>query len=329
MSSSGPEVPADPAEPADGGPGALARLQQGITLGALALGATWWLFWQQRGEPLWAWCGLALVLGGHALVLGLEFIGLSLQHGSDPAPRASAAQLLRAWWGESLSAPWVFCWRQPFRSRARPDFLPAAPGRTGVLLVHGYVCNRGLWNGWLQRLHAQGVPCVAVNLEPVFGGIDDYVPRLEAAVRRLEAATGCAPVAVAHSMGGLALRAWWAAEGSSDRLAHAFTLGTPHHGTWLARFAFSRNARQMRQGSRWLQSLATREPAARRARFTCFYSHADNIVFPASTATLPGADNRHLEAVAHVHMVEHDTPWQALQARLAALDAARPPLNPR
>ena len=61
---------------------------------------------------------------------------LARVRGSDPAPRASFAQLLRAWWGEVLSAPLVFCWRQPFRSHAEPDHLPAAAqGRLGVVLV--------------------------------------------------------------------------------------------------------------------------------------------------------------------------------------------------
>jgi triacylglycerol esterase/lipase EstA (alpha/beta hydrolase family) len=117
-------------------------------------------------------------------------------------------------------------------------------------------------------------------------------------------------------MGGLALRAWWAADGRDERLHHAITLGSPHHGTWLARFAMTRNARQMQQLSRWLQTLAPRETAARRARFTCFYSHCDNIVFPPSTATLPGADNRHVPGHAHVHLACFEGWWQELQGRL-------------
>ena len=40
-------------------------------------------------------------------------------------------------------------------------------------------------------------------------------------------------------------------------------------------------------------------------RFTCWNSHADNIVFPASTATLAGADNRHVAGVPHVAMAFH------------------------
>ena len=287
------------------------------------LAAGWaWLCWQQ-GHPLWALAGALLIVGGYALVLGLEFSLLRLAHGADdPTPRASPAQLLAAWWAEVQAAPTVFCWRQPFCSQRWPDHLPAeASGRRGVLLVHGFVCNRGLWNPWLQRLRAQGVPFIAVNLEPVFGSIDDYIGILEQAVRRLEQATGLAPVIVAHSMGGLAVRRWWAEHGDEARVHHALTIGTPHRGTWLARFAVTRNARQMQQISRWLQTLAAREPSARASRFTCFYSHCDNIVFPPATATLPGADNRHIAGVPHVHMADRPEPWAELQRWLAATPA--------
>jgi len=141
-------------------------------------------------------------------------------------------------------------------------------------------------------------------------------------MQKLERATGLAPVVVAHSMGGLALRRWWAEHGDNGRVHHALTLGTPHHGTWLARFAMTRNSRQMQQISRWLQTLAAREPAGRAARFTCFYSHCDNIVFPPATATLPGADNRHLPGVPHVHMADRPEPWQALQRLLDPAQSA-------
>ena len=37
-------------------------------------------------------------------------------------------------------------------------------------MLHGYGCNRGLWVPWLRQLHARGVPCQALTLEPVFEG---------------------------------------------------------------------------------------------------------------------------------------------------------------
>ena len=71
-------------------------------------------------------------------------------------------QLLSAWCQECLIAPRVFLWRQPFRSAAIADSVPAAArGRRGVVLVHGFFCNRGLWNPWMQRLEEEGVPFVA------------------------------------------------------------------------------------------------------------------------------------------------------------------------
>lgn len=288
----------------------LARLQQLTTLGLLALAALWAVLAWRAGHAAWATAGGLLIVFGYALVLAVEFVLLRRHHGDDPAPRATPAQLLRAWCSEVGSAPLVFCWRQPFRSRVWPDRVPAdAQGRRGLLLVHGFICNRGVWNQWLRRLQARGVPFVAIDLEPVFGSIDDYIVVVDAAMRRLEQATGLAPVVVAHSMGGLALRRWWLERGDDACVHHAVTIATPHRGTWLARFAVTPNARQMHRHSPWLHALAQREPSDRAARFTCFYSHCDNIVFPPSTATLAGADNRHLPGVAHVQMVDRPEPW--------------------
>ena len=129
------------------------------------------------------------------------------------------------------------------------------------------------------------VPFVAVNLEPVFGSIDHYADIIEAAVQRLESAGGLPPVMVAHSMGGLAVRAWMAAHAGDERVHRVITIGTPHRGTFLGRFGHTHNARQMRIGSDWQRELAAREPPHRYGRFTCFYGHCDNIVFPAVTAT--------------------------------------------
>jgi len=291
----------------------LARLQRFITLGLLAFALLWGVLAWRSCSVAWALAGALLISLGYALVLAFEFLLMRMAHGDDPVPRATVTQLLRAWWGEVCSAPLVFCWRQPFRSEHWPDYLPSeAQGRRGVLLVHGFFCNRGVWNHWLERLHARGAPCVAINLEPIFGSIDDYVGIIDAAIGRLERASGLPPLIVAHSMGGLAVRRWLNERGNEARVLHVFTVATPHHGTWLARFALTANGRQMQQSSAWLRALAAREPARRYARLTCFYSHCDNIVFPPSTATLTGADNRFLPCAAHVHMVSRPEPWQAV-----------------
>ena len=296
----------------------LARLQQFTTLDALLLALLWAVGCWRSGHPGWAVAGALFIVGGYALVLGLEFVLLAQLHGNAPTPRASARQLWRAWWGEVLAAPAVFCWRQPFASGAFADHLPAhATGRRGVLLVHGFVCNRGVWNRWLARLITADIPVVVVNLEPVFGSIDGYIAGIEDAVCRLERCTGLAPVIVAHSMGGLAVRRWWAERADADRVHRLITLGTPHQGTWLARFALAGNARQLRPGSAWLRTLSAREPPGRSGGVTCFFSHCDNIIFPPRHAVMPGADEQHLPGVAHVHMIDHAAPWRELHRWLA------------
>ena len=130
----------------------------------------------------------------------------------------------------------------------------------------------------------------------MFGSIDDHPPLVEDAVRRVTEATGMAPLLIGHSMGGWPSVPWLRAYQSDARMHHAITLGTPHGGTWPGPFQPDDQRRQMRLGGEWVRQLqAAAEPSGRAARFTCWYSNCDNIVFPASTATLAGASNRLLE----------------------------------
>jgi pimeloyl-ACP methyl ester carboxylesterase len=284
----------------------LARLQRTWVVGLMGLSiAAGWSASQGR-LPWWIAALVAMtVLNVHALALACEFIWLRRIDPGPGVPKPTASALWKAWWGEAVTGLRVFGWRQPFRSNALPDELRVAHGKRGVLLLHGFVCNRGLWNPWMQQLSKAGTPYLAINLEPVFGSIDHYVPAIEAAVRRLEETTAMPPVVVAHSMGGLAVRAWLRRQGAHQRLHSVVTIGTPHTGTWLARLAMTENARQMREGSQWLRDLAAVELRSTRALFTCYFGHCDNIVFPAHNATLDGATNHHVPGVAHVHLAFH------------------------
>lgn len=45
-----------------------------------------------------------------------------------------------------------------------------------VLLLHGYGCNSGYWSHLMPLFHAVRISHAALDLEPVLGAIDDYVP---------------------------------------------------------------------------------------------------------------------------------------------------------
>ena len=283
----------------------VARTLQALSL-LLLVWALLGVFGWYSGLTGWLLLAMGLLALLHLPLMALEFLLLRHVGRDDPAPAPGALDLLRAWLAETAGAVRIFAWQMPWRWRRFPDHLPAeAAGRRGLVLVHGFVCNRGIWNPWWPRLRATGVPCIALNLEPVFGPIEAYVPLIDAAVQRLTDATGKAPLLVAHSMGGLAVRAWLRERDADARVHGVITIGTPHHGTWLGRFGLAANTRQMRWHSPWLAELAAAEPASRYRRFTCFHGHCDNIVFPCSTATLAGADNRHLRGHAHMHLLRH------------------------
>lgn len=297
----------------------LAWLQRFLTVSLLAA-ACGWLLYFGRSAPVLAVAGFMAIVLGYSVFLAIEFILVRQVNKSDPVPQPNCKELFGAWLGETLTAPQVFCWRQPFRPEAVPDQLgpPAlVQGRRGVVFVHGFFCNRGVWTPWLRRLQGQGHAFVAVNLEPLFCSIDEYAPQIEAAVQRVTLATGLAPLLVCHSMGGLAVRAWLKQMKAEARAFHVVTIGTPHRGTWLARFGYGHNGRQMRLLSDWQTRLDHEMPAGRHALFTCWYSNCDNILFPASTATLPGADNRLIRGAAHVQLAFVP---QVMQTTLAMLD---------
>lgn len=279
-----------------------------VLLVAIALGV-----WNWSADPLRAAALATLVAFNHVWVLALEFLLLPALTTRDPVPRAGSRELLGAWVAESWQCWCAFAWRQPFRWRAIPDRLEGdgVHGRRGVVLLHGFYCNRGFWMPWLRRLVADRRAFIAVNLEPPFSSIDRYVSLVDDAMARVQAATGLPPLLVGHSMGGLAARAWLLQQstsgtGAGERVFRLVTLGSPHAGTWTARFSRARNGAQMRIGSEWLERLGQAWREGRAGidpdRVTCWYSNCDNIVVPPSTATLPGAANCLVPGAGHVDL---------------------------
>jgi len=267
--------------------------------------------------------GLYLLVLGHPTLLAFEMLLARRVAARNAAPRARWRDLPRAVLFEWIESTAVFGWRMPWRSNAIEDHLPkTSRGLRGVVFIHGYICNRGLWNPWMKRLLKLDRAFVAVSLEPVFASLDEYVPQVERAVRRMEAATGLAPVIVAHSMGGLVARAWLRSRATHKRsdgtgeAARLITIGTPHRGTWLAGLARTINARQMRVSSPWMKALVEQEPPTLSGLITSWWSECDQIVYPPPTAVYPGSEAKQLRAVGHIALTAREEIWNEIRRRI-------------
>ena len=282
-----------------------ARIQRWLVLGSFAL---WWSIavWLWPARP-WLATGCALMpfLITPSLLLYQCFLAARANR-QDAVPQASVTVWLKVALAEWAVANRVFSYWQPFRHYAIANLLSGAAGQRGVVLVHGFFCNRALWTPWMQALRAQGRVFVAVDLEPAFGSISRYAEQVEEAIAQVEQATGLPPVLVGHSMGGLAIRAWAQkfapTSDALGRIHHICTLGTPHDGTEIAQMSHTRNGQEMRRGSAWLAANLSALPDGFSNKCTCFYSNCDNIVFPSTTACLPEADNRLVMGRGHVEL---------------------------
>jgi triacylglycerol esterase/lipase EstA (alpha/beta hydrolase family) len=215
-------------------------------------------------------------------------------------------QGIRLFLGEFRATMTASSWTMPFRTFSTR--IPSRAQGLPVLLVHGYGCNSGYWHSMSEALQKANIAHHAIDLEPVIGGIDEYVPLIHRGIESLCNETGFDKVViVAHSMGGLASRAYLRDHGCK-RIARLITLGTPHHGTSLAHFGVGLNTHQMRWtateqeglASEWLRTLKAGENAAIYHLIVSIYSHHDNIISPQTSSHLEGAKNIELNGVGHV-----------------------------
>lgn len=295
----------------------------------MGLGAT--LLWA-GGHPGGAIMWLMVGVLGPALWLGFGFVLMrvvALRSGI--SGEVAWRDIGRAWLGEVGASTRVFQWRQPWRSAAVQDVWPEVGKlRPGALLVHGYLCNRGFWNPWLRQMSERGFSVAAVNLEPIWAGLDEYAATLEAAYVRWEESGEPAPWLVAHSMGGLVVRAWLRSRPEPPRIAGVVTLGTPHHGTWLASWGHAINVRQMRPHSAWLRRLEEDERqglglgAFTPSQVLCVYSPCDSIVFPSPLAQDERWPSWCVHASGHVALAEQPEVLQRVMEQIERMEHRMP-----
>lgn len=235
-----------------------------------------------------------------------------------PGLRTGAMPLLRIVCAETLALEITLLRMaaEPLLARLESAGAPAGRPPPKIVLVHGIACNRAVWRPLLAALRDAGIDGVlAINLEPLFAGIDTYARDL---LERLEtiAATGGGPVTiVAHSMGGLIARAALR-EAKPGTIGRIITVGTPHHGTVAACPFGWTSTRQMCRGSRWLLELNERQEGRLGLPLASLYSLDDNLIVPAGSAVLLGARSLELRGAGHLGLLRSPQVLERIVAEL-------------
>ncbi|HEY6925034.1 MAG TPA: alpha/beta fold hydrolase [Steroidobacteraceae bacterium] len=303
----------------------------GFAIAMATLGRT--AFQIPLGMAILTGLGVLLLLPG--ILAGVSFVLARLmRHSKHPSQDFIGS--LSAWIRESMALGWASiamsaepCRRFPYDDSRGAASLPARKTRgpdNPVLLIHGVTCNRGVWHPMARALHARGFgPIRAVNLEPLLGNIDSHAAGVADEIRRLRRDCGGARVAiVAHSMGGLVARAALA-HLAPDDISRIVTLGSPHHGSVLARILPGLPYRQMEPDSNWLADLNAAQEGHFPVPVTCIYSSNDNLVRPTWSCALEGATRVELEGLGHLSLL---SARRAIDSTLSALTdspAARQP----
>lgn len=274
------------------------------------------------------WSVAASATAVAALSLGLRFalVAFTCFHGwLHRSPRPAALQVglagtLRLLWTEYLALladnfvylPWA-----PLVLRADPP--PPASGLP-VVLVHGYLSNRGYFRPMVRWLEGHGVGSIFTpNYRSVFSSIEASAAELAREIERIASQSGAGQVVlVCHSMGGLLAR-HYLREHCAARVARLVTLASPHHGTVLSRLGVGEHARQMRRDSDFLRSLADSEaghPPGIPA--TSVYTVHDNLVAPQDTSRLAWARNVAVAGVGHVGILDSEPVFELVLDELRA-----------
>lgn len=280
------------------------------------LGLLGWAGWQLAAElalPLRLLSVLALPL---LVAVVLTVLGALLAELIDRSgARARGVTRLRLWARESLAFGWCFLIAQPLLAWFMPRRDPLTVDQCGqLLLVHGFVCNRGLWWRWRGALRTAGWRTAVIDLPPTWWRIETQLALLEAEIRALRAEAPTLPLwIIGHSMGGLAAR--MLQQRITDFDLQVICLGAPHHGTQLAGGFGGRRYGPPLPSSEWLcefNGVAGALPAAS----LNLWSVDEAIVVPAHSCRLDPQRDEVWRGYGHMGLCQSSAVLEVVLSRL-------------
>jgi triacylglycerol esterase/lipase EstA (alpha/beta hydrolase family) len=273
----------------------------GLLYGLVYLGYGYWAFAAvARGAPAWpfvvaipfAW----LVVPAFVTLASLVLAGLYRVRAPGESPlgwRRRLRLVVAEFVAIAGHAPAMLLYR--FLAR---DPAPA-PAAAPVLLVHGVLCNAGVWHRFQRNCARHGIgPVYSISYGPPLASIDTFAEQLATRVDEVLAATGAPRLTlVAHSMGGLVVRAYLARYGGT-KVRRVVTLGTPYEGSVHAYLMAGTSLSQLRPGNAWLGALGPPDVAAM-PPIVSVWSWHDTMVAPQTSSRIAFGRNVEVAGVGH------------------------------
>jgi pimeloyl-ACP methyl ester carboxylesterase len=234
---------------------------------------------------------------------------------------------LRLFWGEVATiagnAPRMIFYRLLTRDP------PPAPSHAPILLIHGILCNAGVWHPFMRWLERRGIaPLYTLSYGPPLASIELFAEQAAAKIDGILADTGARKViVVAHSMGGLVMRAYLRRFGGS-KVARLVTIATPHEGSVLAWIAFGQSIAQLRPRNPWLTGLGTPE-GADVPPIVSLWSWHDSMVAPQTSSRVDFGENIEVAGVGHTALLRDPDVFERVLAEIQKAKIDVGTLGPR
>jgi triacylglycerol lipase len=211
-------------------------------------------------------------------------------------------------------------WRKGFSSGKASAAGPV------IVLVHGFLCNSGMWGPLRRHLRRTDLARVyTVSLDPFYRSIERSKTELYQKLARIcQREQVSEVVLVGHSMGGVLSRI---VQAETPALVQAaITIGAPHAGTDAARFVSSIYSGPARPDTRWLlafnAAMAKMPPSE---KLLNIWSSSDNIVYPQKNAGLGELDIQ-LHNYGHLSLAAAAPTLHAITQFIHSLPTLKPPL---
>jgi hypothetical protein len=219
------------------------------------------------------------------------------------------SQGLKAFLGESAVSLYLYSFAQPLFASLRwirrtweTEAKSNVTNGPVVVLVHGFLCNAGMWGGVRRALKNSGIASVySVTLDPFYTSMPRSLRVFERKLQRiLQISGGQRVVLIGHSMGGVLGRLF--VHRRARFVEKLICVGAPHAGTTLSYWVASRKCGPARPDTRWL--AAFRSNAVKCAvPMLNIWSTTDNIVSPQDSAKLTVGAEQILNDVGHLQLV--------------------------